>query len=142
MLMSNQPTITGQLAPYSQEAEEAVLGAVMVNPEAFLAVASFLKGEDFYIVRHGYIWDALMRISERNDQIDFVTVQDELRATNHLSEIGGPAYLLTLINSTPTSIHAEVYGRLVERASIRRRLLHAADEIKALAMDEQLAIEK
>ncbi len=139
--MSNQP-LTGQLAPYSQEAEEAVLGAVMVNPEAFLGVASFLKTDDFYILRHGYIWEALLRISERNEQIDYVTLQEELRALNRLNDIGGPAYLLHLINSTPTSIHAEVYGRLVERAALRRRLLIAADEIKSLAMDEQLTIEK
>ncbi len=141
--MSNQPSPSaGQLAPYSQEAEEAVLGAVMVNPEAFLAVASFLTAEDFYILRHGYIWEALLRISERNDHIDYVTLQDELRAMNRLNDIGGPAYLIHLVNNTPTSIHAEVYGHLVERAAVRRRLLIAADEIKALAMDEQLAIEK
>ncbi len=141
--MSNQPSaIAGQLAPYSQEAEEAVLGAVMVNPDAFLGVATFLKAEDFYILRHSYIWEALLRISERNDQIDFVTLQDELRAINRLNDIGGPAYLLHLVNSTPTSVHAEVYGHLVERAAVRRRLLIAADEIKALAMDEGLAIEK
>lgn len=141
--MSNQPsTLTTQLAPYSQEAEEAVLGAVLVNPEAFLGVASFLQAEDFYILRHQYIWEALLRISERNDQIDYVTVLDELRALNHLDDIGGPAYLIHLTNSTPTSVHAEVYGHLVERAAVRRRLLIAADEIKALAMDEQLNIEK
>ena len=67
--MSNQPsTVPGQLAPFSQEAEEAVLGAVMVNPDAFLGVASFLNAEDFYILRHSYIWEALLRISERNEQ--------------------------------------------------------------------------
>ena len=104
---------------------EAVLGAVLVNPEAFLGVASFLQTEDFYILRHAYIWESLLRISERNDQIDYVTVQDELRALNHLDDIGGPAYLIHLINSTPTSVHAEVYGHLVERAAVRRRLLIA-----------------
>ncbi len=142
--MSNQSSqFTGQpLAPYSQEAEEAVLGAVIVNPEAFLGVASFLNAEDFFIARHAYIWEALLRISERNDQIDYVTLLEELSAMNRLTEIGGPGYLLHLTNSTPTSVHAEVYGHLVERAAVRRRLLAAADEIKALAMDEQLSIEK
>lgn len=132
----------GQQAPYSQEAEEALLGAVMVNPDAFLGVASFLTIDDFYILRHAYIWEALMRISERNDKADFVTVQEELRTMNRLNDIGGPAYLLQLINNTPTSVHVEVYGRLVERAAIRRRLLTAADEIKALALEEDLPIEK
>jgi replicative DNA helicase len=134
--------LPGQQAPYSQEAEEAVLGAVMINPDAFLGVATFLTTEDFYILRHAYIWEALARINERNDRADFVTVQEELSALGHLNDIGGPGYLLQLINNTPTSVHAEVYGRLVERAAIRRRLLIAADEIKALALEEDLPIEK
>jgi replicative DNA helicase len=134
--------LPGQQAPYSQEAEEAVLGAVMTNPDAFLGVASFLNAEDFYILRHSYIWEALARISERNEKADYVTVQEELRQTSRLNDIGGAAYLLQLINNTPTSVHAEVYGKLVERAAIRRRLMTAADEIKALALEEDMAIEK
>jgi replicative DNA helicase len=130
-----------QQAPYSQEAEEAVLGAVMINPESFLAVASFLTADDFFILRHGYIWEAMTRIVERNDRLDTLTVQEELRAHGRLNDIGGPAYLMQLINNTPTSVHAEVYGRLVERAALRRRLLTAADEIKSLAMDETLTTE-
>ncbi|MDX2136697.1 MAG: replicative DNA helicase [Chloroflexota bacterium] len=139
--MVSPAIFTGQ-PPYSQEAEEAVLGAVLVNPDAFLAVASFLKDEDFYILRNQYIWEAMARIGERNDPIDYLTVQDELRAMERLNDIGGPAYITQLINSVPTSVHAEIYGRLVERAAIRRRMLLAADEIKALAMDEELAIEQ
>jgi replicative DNA helicase len=130
-----------QQAPYSQEAEEAVLGAVMINPESFLAVASFLNADDFFILRHGYIWEAMTRIVERNDRLDTLTVQEELRAHGRLNDIGGPAYLMQLINNTPTSVHAEIYGRLVERAALRRRLLTAADEIKSLAMDETLTTE-
>ena len=137
--MSNAALI--QQAPYSQEAEEAVLGAVMANPESFLAVASFLNADDFFILRHGYIWEAMTRIVERNDRLDTLTVQEELRAHGRLNDIGGPAYLMQLINNTPTSVHAEIYGRLVERAALRRRLLTAADEIKSLAMDETLTTE-
>ncbi len=131
-----------QQAPFSQEAEEAVLGAVLINDDSFLSVASFLRAEDFFILRHGYIWEAMVRISERSERIDFVTVQDELRALGHLDDVGGPAFLLQLINSTPTSINAEIYGRLVERAAIRRRLMKAADQIKGLALEEDLPIEK
>ena len=61
--------LTGQV-PYSQEAEEAVIGAVLVNPEAFLGVASFLQSDDFYILRHTYIWESLQRLSDRNENID------------------------------------------------------------------------
>jgi replicative DNA helicase len=132
----------GQQAPYSQEAEEAVLGAVFINPEAFLAVASFLQPEDFFIIRHQYIFEAMQHISERNEPLDYLTVQTELSAMSRLNDIGGIAYITHLINSVPTSVNAEIYGRLVERAAIRRRLLSASDSIRALAMDEESAIEE
>ncbi len=143
--MTEQPrALPGNLdlAPYSEEAEEAVLGAVLVNPEAFLTVTAFLKHDDFYILRHSYIWQAFARLAERDEAVDLLTVAEELRNMKWLGDVGGEAYLLHLVNSTPTSIHAEFYGRIVERAAIRRRLLKAADEIKALAVNEQLDIER
>jgi replicative DNA helicase len=135
------PVLPGQV-PFSQEAEEAVLGSVLINPDAYLTIAAFLRADDFYILRNQYIWEAFARINERNDRPDFVTVQEELRAFGRLEDVGGPGYLLQLANNTPTSVHAEIYGRLVERAAIRRRLLTAADEIKGLAFREELPIEK
>lgn len=138
---SSFQVLTGQV-PYSQEAEEAVIGSVLINPDGFMEVSNFLQAEDFYILRHIYIWEALGRLYERRDQIDYLTLQVELQNMGRLNEIGGPAYLIQIINNTPTSMHCEIYGRLVERCAIRRRLLAAADEIKGLAMDEELAIEK
>ncbi len=131
-----------QAIPFSPEAEEAVLGAILTNPNAYFNVASFLKQEDFFLLRHQWIWQAIQRIIERNEEFDYLTVGQELSDLNHLDEIGGVPYLMRLINNTPTSIHAEVYGRLVERASVRRRLLRAAEEIKAVALDEELVIER
>lgn len=140
--MTNQSNLrAGQAVPFSQEAEEAVIGAVLVNPRAFLTVATFLKADDFYLLRHNYIWQGLTRLNERSDPVDYLTVLQELRDLGVLDEIGGAPYITRLINSAPTSAHAEVYGRLVERASIRRKMLIAADEIKALALNEELSIE-
>src|SRR5262245_35003809 len=118
-------------APFSQEAEEAALGAILASPNAYFAVAAFLKPDDFFILRHRYIWEAMNRLNDRSEPIEYLTVAQELKDAGHLAEIGGPAYLTQLINNTPTSVHAEVYGRLVERAATRRRLMAASDEIKA-----------
>jgi replicative DNA helicase len=137
-----EQALLNQYVPYSQEAEEAVIGAVIVNPASFYSVASFLNAEDFFILRHQHIWEALLRLNERGDDIDYVSIVQELRNVDKLDEIGGAAYITQLINNTPTSIHAEVYGRLVERAAIRRRLLSAADRIKLLALDEELTVER
>jgi replicative DNA helicase len=131
-----------QTIPFSPEAEEAVLGAILTNPNAYFSVAAFLKQDDFFLLRHQYIWQAIQRIIERNEDFDYLTVGQELSDLGHLDEIGSIPYLMRLINNTPTSVHAEVYGRLVERAAVRRRLLKAAEEIKAVALDEELAIER
>jgi len=128
--------------PYSQEAEEATIGAILVNSVMYFAVAAFLKADDFFILRHRYIWEGLTRLHERGEPIDYLTITQELKDSGRLSEIGGPAYLTQLINSTPTSVHAEVYGRLVERAAVRRRLMAASDEIKSLALNEELTVEQ
>jgi replicative DNA helicase len=127
--------------PYSQEAEAAVLGAVLVNPDIFLTIAAFIKAEDFYILRHKYIWEAYMRLNIRDEAIDVLTLAEELHNMGWLNDIG-ESYITELINATPTSLHAEFYGRIVERASIRRRLMKAADEIKALALNEEMDIDR
>lgn len=139
--MNNQTNLIDHI-PYSQEAEEAVIGAVLTNPTALFEVASFLESDDFFLLRHGTIWDAMWRLNQRNEAVDLLTVTKELKDMGKLDEIGGPAYLMQLISMTPTSQHAEAYGRLVEKAAIRRRLLTAADEIKGLALSEDLAIER
>jgi replicative DNA helicase len=130
-----------QIIPHSREAEEAVLGAVLINPEAYYEVASFLRAEDFYIHRHGWIWEAFSRLHERRVPIDLLTVSEELDQLGRLAEVGGPAYLTQLINNVPTSLHAEAYGRIVEANAIRRRMLNAANEIAKLAYQQETSID-
>ena len=137
------PGVTGRdrdplsLAPHSLEAEEAVLGSILMNPEAMHEVSAFLAPEDFFILRHAWIYEALQRLHERSDAIDHRTLAEELRAQDRLEEIGGEAYLSYLPTTVPTALHAEIYGHIVERAAIRRRLLGAAGEIARLAHDEE-----
>jgi len=110
-----------QLAPHSREAEEAVVGSVLINPEAYYDVADFLTAEDFHIHRLRWIWEAFTSLHEQRIPMDMLTVTEELDRVGHLAEVGGPAYLTSLVNNVPTSLHAEAYGRLVQQGSIRRR---------------------
>lgn len=128
--------------PHSLEAEQAVLGSVLIDPEAYFAVAAFLKPEDFYLIRHQWIWDAYVKLHEQRMPVDFVTVTEELERRGQLAEMGGPAYLTRLMNAVPTSIHAEAYGRIVEQTAVRRRLLNAAAAIAKLAYQEERIIEE
>ena len=123
--------------PFSAEAEEAVLGAILLNPEVWVDIASFLQQDDFFLLRHRWIWEAMQRITERNESLDYLTVSEELAQLGHLEDIDGTASLVRLINNTPVSVHAEVYGRIVERAALRRRLLAAAETIQGVARDEK-----
>jgi replicative DNA helicase len=130
-----------QVVPNSREAEEAVIGSVLINPEAYYDVAQFLQADDFYIHRHRWIWETFTRLHERRVPIDLLTVSEELDQLGQLAEVGGAAYLAGLISNVPTSLHAEAYGRLVEETSIRRRMLTAANDIAKLAYQEGITID-
>jgi replicative DNA helicase len=142
--MSDQGGISQpeKIAPHSIEAEEAVLGSILINPDALFEVAAFLQGSDFFIVRNGWVWEAVLAVHERGEAIDSLTVIDALRKRGQLDSIGGSAYITFLINNTPTHIHAETYGRIVERAAIRRRLLAAASNIAQTALEENAVVEE
>ena len=125
-----------RLPPQNIEAEEAILGALLIDPDAIIRVATIIKPDDFYREKHGWIYDAALNLHERREPIDFLTICDELERRGQLNEIGGAAFITTLINAVPTSIHAEHYARIVERTATRRRLIDAAGQIAALAYQE------
>lgn len=131
-----------QIVPHSREAEEAVIGAILINPEVYYDVAHFLQNEDFYIHRHKWVWQAFTRLHEQRTPIDFLTVVEELDQHGQLEEVGGPAYLTALINSVPTSLHAEAYARIVEQFAVRRRMLEAANTIAKLAYKEEIGVDE
>jgi replicative DNA helicase len=130
-----------QIVPHSREAEEALIGSILINPEAYYDVAEFLQAEDFYIHRHRWIWEAFVHLNEHRSPIDFLTVTEELDQRDQLSEVGGRAYLTALINNVPSSLHAEAYGHIIEETATRRRMLEAANRIAKLAYKENLGIE-
>jgi replicative DNA helicase len=135
------PASTSQVVPHSREAEEAVLGAVLINPESYFEVSQFLRPEDFYIQRHRWLWESFMSLHERRAPIDFLTVVEELDQNGQLNEVGVSAYISTLINNVPSSLHAEAYGRIIEQTAIRRRMLEAANQIAKLAYQEENRLE-
>jgi replicative DNA helicase len=128
--------------PHNVEAEEAVLGSLLIDPEAIFRVSPFLKPDDFYIVKNGWVYDAVLSLHERRQPADFVTVCDELENRVQLEEVGGAAYISSLINAVPTAIHAEAYGHIVERTALRRRLISAAGQIAGFAYEEDQNVDE
>jgi replicative DNA helicase len=138
---STAPSSTSSTVPHSREAEEAVVGAVLINPEVYYDVAQFLSADDFYIHRNQWIWDAFVRLHEQRIPVDLLTLSEELEKTNQLAEVGGSAYLTSLINQVPSSLNAESYGRIVEGHSIRRKMITAANKIASIAYNETSTVD-
>jgi replicative DNA helicase len=122
--------------PHSREAEEAVVGAVLIAPELFSTLE--LTKAHFYIHRLGMIWDAFVRLAQQKMPIDFLTTAEELDRHKHLEDVGGPAYLTALLNQVPTTLHAEGYAEIIKAHAIRRQMLHALNEMAGMAYDTGL----
>lgn len=126
--------------PQSEDAEKAVDGGILVNPNALFEIVPFLKPDDFYYLRTRYVYEAFLALMDRKEPVDYLTVIAELKARNRLADIGGPAYVTELINQCPTSMHTTIYAQLVQRASIRRQLMVASDHAIHLAADESIEL--
>jgi len=135
-------SVPDKTVPSNVEAEEAVLGAFLIDPEAIYKVLAFLKADDFYLQKHRWIYEAVIRVHERREPVDFITLTTELDQLDHLEAVGGGAYISQLISAVPSAISVESYGRLVEQTSVRRRLLGAAGDIARFAYNEKLPVDQ
>lgn len=129
-------TTLDRLGPHSLEAEEAVLGSILIHAPTLNTVSLFLEPRDFWELKHNWIYAAMLDMKARNLDIDHLTLADVLRTTGKLEEVGGPAYITYLINSTPTHIYAETYARLIQASAVRCRILKASGEIAQLSREK------
>jgi len=125
-----------RIPPHSEEAEACVLGAILIDKDAIVAVAEFLRPEHFYNENNGLIFQALLDLYEERKPIDIVTLKDELKKRKILTKIGGSAYLANLVNQVPTAAHVEEYGRIIKDNYTKRELISAAAKITESAFDE------
>ena len=114
--------------PHSQEAEEAVLGAILINPEKYFDVSQIINSRDFYLHRNRWVWEAYGALFEKGQAIDVQTVCEELDAKGHLGEVGGKVFFYNLTSKTPSSMHAESYANIVLDKSQRRSLIEAGNK--------------
>jgi len=124
---------------FAREAEEAVIGSVLINPVTFTTLG--LEPEHFFIQRHGMIWQAFNRLYSAGSAVDYITLSDELERAGQLKEIGGMAFLTKLINSTPSSLHVEDYAKTVKEFAHRRTWKRVAERIAKLAFDKDSDLE-
>src|SRR5918998_609391 len=118
-----------RLPPHNVEAEQSVLGSLLIDRDAIIKIASYVKPGDFYSRANGTIYEAILDLYNRREPTDFVTLSDELGRRDRLDQVGGVAYLSALLNVVPTAVHVEYYGRIVERTATLRRLIDAGSDI-------------
>jgi replicative DNA helicase len=128
-----------RIPPHSVDAEESVLGALLLDRDAVIAVAEFLGSEDFYDDRHREIFICALELYEARIPIDVLTIADRLKKRKVLKKIGGAGYLADLANKVPTAAHVEHYGKIVKDQATKRSLMKAASTLLDLSLDEGLA---
>lgn len=124
-----------KLPPQDIDAEEAVNGSLLIDSDAVFKIATFLRPEDFYREKNQWVYEACFSLYERSEVIDQLTVAHELERQQRLEAVGGPAYLSHLVSIVPTSVHIEHYAQIVHRMSLMRRLISAAEQIKAIGYE-------
>lgn len=121
--------------PHNLEAERSVLGAILLDETLYNHAAEVLRSEDFYWESHRKIFARMEALSARSHAIDFVTLSEELTRASELEAVGGMAYLASLTDGVPRTTHIENYARIVKNKSMLRRLIHAANEVMSLGLD-------
>ncbi len=130
-----------RVPPQSIEAEQGVLGSMLLERDAIARVVEMLRGEDFYREAHRRIYDAMVDLFERGEPVDLITVTDRLKARGQLEDVGGAAYVTSLLDAVPTAANVEYYARLVLQKSLLRQLIAAGTEIVGMGFREEQEVE-
>lgn len=126
-----------KVPPHDDAAEQSVLGAILIDKDAMIDVAEFLRPAHFYKESHGLIFSAILELYESHEPIDIVTVTAQLKKNGSLKDAGGASAISDLLNAVPTSAHAQRYARIIQEHFTKRQLVAAAAQITELAFREE-----
>ena len=135
-------TRLGRLPPQNLEAEQAVLGSILLREKSLPEVVDILRSEDFYRDAHRLVFDAILTLFDQNERIDTLTVGDYLRAANLEAKAGGDDYLALLTSRIPVASNIVSYARIVRQKAILRRLIEVNTDIAARCYEEQYDIDQ
>ena len=130
-----------RIPPHSVEAEQSVLGSILLDKEAMISVSETLVPEDFYKEAHKVIYESMLKLYNSQSEIDLITLTDELRDQGYLDDIGGIAYITSLSTIVPTTSNIKYYINIVKEKSISRQLISAANDIINLGYDSSTKVE-
>ncbi len=130
------PSLKDKLPLYNGDAEQACLGALLLDPESINNVLRYLRPDSFYDSANQEVFEALLAMHEKGQKPDLITLSEELRSRGSLERIGGSAYIASLASFTPSAANIEYYAKIVQEMATRRRLLHLSAETAAMAHEE------
>jgi len=139
--MAETDVASHKLPPQNIEAEQSVLGGVLIENEAVHKVMEILTAEDFYRDAHRKIYDALIDLAERDEPADLITLTNELRKKEHLDSVGGASYVTSLIDSVVTAANIEYYAKIVKEKAILRKLIDTSTEIITHSYEDRSDVE-
>jgi len=125
-----------RIPPQNLEAEQSVIGSMLIDKNAIIKGVEFLRPDSFYRDAHRFIFEAILELFDRGEPVDLVTVTETLRKAGKLEAVGGSVYVADLINSVPTAANIDYYARIVEEKATLRRLIDAGTQIVQNAFDE------
>lgn len=128
---------TARIPPQNIDVEASLLGALLIDGEAFVRIGDQLTQADFYDERHQKIFEAMRSLYDKHQQIDVLTLSDQLKNRGQLEQVGGGGYLTELTNFVATASHLEQYAEIVSTKGVRRRLIRATQEIASIGYDEE-----
>ena len=130
------PDVAGRLVPRATDVEAAVLGALMLEKDAFTAVCEILRPESFYEPAHRAVYEAILSLGIAQEPIDLMTVTDRMRSRETLESVGGPAFLVGLTANVASAAHVEYHARIVAQKHLARELIAFASQVENGAFDE------
>ncbi len=126
-----------KLPPQNLEAEQSLLGALMIDKDAIIKIADIITSDDFYQTAHGIIYDTILELFEKKEAIDILSLTSQLDERHQLDLIGGRSYLANLTNIVPSAAHIESYAKIIQKKATLRRLINAASSILELGYQEE-----
>src|SRR5215467_9599378 len=132
-----EAALSERTLPHNLEAERSVLGAILLHNDAFNLAAEVIDSADFFRDAHRRIFDKMVKLVERGDAIDLVTLKEELGRSGDLEEVGGPAYIAALVDGVPRSTNVQHYARIIKEKSTLRNLIFSANKIVSSAYDAE-----
>ena len=131
-----------KVLPHDIQAEQSVLGSIFINPDKMIEVAEYLKPDDFYRPAHKILFKAMVRLKDRGEAIDIVTIKSALESTDELGMVGGISYIAEVVNAVPTSSHAEHYAKIVAKKAQLRSIIGNLSDSIGNAYDEDIDIDE